>query len=228
VSAATSAAVNVAVGLAHAEAFDLALTGAPALLVGDDGRMLPAAITRWHAPADGEDGWLVDRCTGPTVDLGCGPGRLVAELMGRGVPVLGVDCSRRAVRECHSRGGPVLHRDIFARLPDEGRWHHALLADGNIGIGGDPLLLLKRCAALVRPGGTVLVETASETDAPGSGLWRGAARLHDTDGDPPGPCFPWAVLGLGALVVLAGHADLQARDWHRGERCFVELCRAAP
>jgi len=36
------------------------------------------------------------------------------------------------------------------------------------------------------------------------------------------------VLGLGALVVLAGHADLQARDWHRGERCFVELCRAAP
>lgn len=122
----------------------------------------------------------------------------------------------------------MLHRDLFARLPGEGRWHHALLADGNIGIGGDPVLLLKRCAALVRPGGTVLVEAASDIDAPDSGLWRGIARLHDTDSAPAGPCFPWAVVGLDALAALGALADLHARDRYCGQRCFVELCRAAP
>ncbi|MGH3814090.1 MAG: methyltransferase domain-containing protein, partial [Pseudonocardiaceae bacterium] len=67
-----------------AAVFDPALGGRPAWLVGNDGRKLPVAVERWLAPADGEDEWLLSRCAGPTVDLGCGPGRLVAELAGRG------------------------------------------------------------------------------------------------------------------------------------------------
>jgi hypothetical protein len=141
-----------------ADCFDAALAGAPILLMSRDGTVLPAAVARWHAAASGEDRWLLDRCIGPTVDLGCGPGRLVAALAIRGVPALGVDCARRAVRMCQSRGDAVLHRDLFTELPAEGRWHHVLLVDGNIGIAGDPVALLRRCAALVRPGGTLLVE----------------------------------------------------------------------
>ncbi|MGH3985127.1 MAG: methyltransferase domain-containing protein [Pseudonocardiaceae bacterium] len=204
----------------QAAAFDAALAGRPALLVGDDGRILPVAAQRWLAPADGEDDWLLDRCTGPTVDLGCGPGRLVAELAERGVPVLGVDCSPRAVRHCHSRGAPVLHRDVFATLPGEGWWHRVLLADGNIGIGGDPVRLLHRCAALLRPGGTMLVEAGH----PGAGLWRGAARLQ-VAGTAAGPWFPWAVAGLQTLAALAGPAGLQVGDRHDAGRCFLELRR---
>jgi SAM-dependent methyltransferase len=202
----------------HTAAFDPALAGQPAQLVGDDGRILPVAAQRWLAPADGEDGWMLDRCTGPTVDLGCGPGRLVAELTGRGVPALGVDCSPLAVRQCHSRGAAVLHRDVFATLPGEGWWHHILLADGNIGIGGDPVRLLRRCAALLRPGGTMLVET----EHPGAGLWRGAARLQ-VAGGATGPWFRWAVAELPALTALAALAGLQALDRYRAGRCFVEL-----
>ncbi|PZS38702.1 MAG: SAM-dependent methyltransferase, partial [Pseudonocardiales bacterium] len=97
------------------------MAGRAAQLVGDDGRIFPVAPQRWLAPADDEDVWLLNRCTGPTVDVGCGPGRLVAELAGRGVPALGVDCSPLAVRQCHSRGAAVLHRDVFATLPGEGR-----------------------------------------------------------------------------------------------------------
>ncbi|MDQ2710312.1 MAG: hypothetical protein M3Z25_22995 [Actinomycetota bacterium] len=41
---------------------------------------------------------------------------------------LGVDSSPRAVHECQVRGGPVVHRDVFSDLPDEGDWHHVLLA----------------------------------------------------------------------------------------------------
>jgi len=46
-----------------------------------------------------------------------------------------------------------------------GRWAHVLLADGNVGIGGDVVALLRRCAELVRPGGTVVVEV----ERPGAG-----------------------------------------------------------
>ncbi len=222
----SSVAACAVVDLVHAQGFEVALTGEPALLMSEDGRVLPAAIARWHAPAQDQDSWLLERCSGPTIDLGCGPGRLVAELTARRVPVLGVDCSRRAVQQCHSRGGPVLHRNLFAPLPGEGRWAHVLLADGNIGIGGDPILLLRWCAALLRAGGTVLAEAASDTDAPGSGLWRGTARLHHTEGAPADPRFPWAVIGLDTLTALAGHAGLRARDQHRGQRCFLELVRA--
>jgi SAM-dependent methyltransferase len=198
--------------------FDAALAGRPAQLVGDDGRILPVAVQRWLAPADGEDGPLLDRCSGPTVDLGCGPGRLVAELAQRGVSALGVDCSPRAVRQCHSRGAAVLHRDVFAPLPGEGRWHHVLLADGNIGIGGNPVRLLHRCTALLRPGGTMLIEV----EHPGAGLWRGTARLQ-VAGIAAGPWFPWAVAGSRALAVLAAQSESPVANRHYGGRCFIEL-----
>jgi SAM-dependent methyltransferase len=206
------------VNASQAAIFDAALAGRPARLVGDDGRILPVAVQRWLAPADGEDDWLLNRCIGPTLDLGCGPGRLVAELAGRGVPALGVDCSHSAVRQCHSRGAPVLHRDVFAPLPGEGRWHHVLLADGNIGIGGDPVRLLLRCAALLRPDGTMLVEA----EHPGAGLWRGAARLQ-VAGAATGSWFPWAVAALQTLAVLAAQLGLRIGNRHCGGRCFIEL-----
>jgi SAM-dependent methyltransferase len=198
--------------------FDAALAGRPTQLVGDDGRILPVAVQRWLAPASGEDDWLLDRCSGPTVDLGCGPGRLVAGLAQRGVPALGVDCSPAAVRHCHSRGARVLHRDVFAPLPGEGQWHHVLLADGNIGIGGDPVRLLHRCTSLLRPSGTMLIEVGR----PGAGLWQGTARLQ-VAGIAAGPWFPWAVAGLQALAVLAAHIELRVAHRHYGCRCFIEL-----
>ena len=145
------------------DVFDSALTGLPVRLITHDGRELPTAANRWYAPANHDDQWLLRRCTGPTVDLGCGPGRLVAELTARAVPALGIDCSPHAVRECRHRGGAALRRDLFDVLPEEGRWHHALLADGNIGIGGNPHTLLRRCATLIRPGGTLLIETVPPT-----------------------------------------------------------------
>jgi hypothetical protein len=60
------------------------------------------------------------------------------------MPVLGVDVSPAAVARAKGAGGAVLRRSVFDRLPAEGRWGTALLADGNIGIGGDPHALLRR------------------------------------------------------------------------------------
>jgi SAM-dependent methyltransferase len=180
-----------------------------------DGAEVVLAVRRWHADASGEDAWLLDRCAGPVLDLGCGPGRLVAALGRRGIPALGVDASAAAVARCRARGAAVLRRDLFSALP--GRWQHVLLADGNIGIGGDPVRLLGRAAALLRPGGTMLVETDPEPAA----RWAGTARVHTADG--AGPPVPWAVLGADALREVAAAVGLAVTAVHAGVRCFSEL-----
>jgi SAM-dependent methyltransferase len=207
--------------------FDAALAGHSQRLVRGDGVVLPLAVQRWHDDADGDDGWLLERCTGATLDLGCGPGRLVVALADRGVPALGVDVSVQAVERCLERGAAVLHRDAFERLPGEGRWDHVVLADGNIGIGGDPVALLRRCRALLAPGGTVLLELE-----PGAGLWCGAAYLENAGDDAlalldtDGPWFPWAVLGPHAVDEVAAEAGLVVRERAEGTRSFVALTPA--
>jgi SAM-dependent methyltransferase len=210
--------------------FDAALAGRRQRLVRGDGVVLPLAVQRWHDDADADDDWLLARCAGATLDLGCGPGRLVVALADRGVPALGVDVSIQAVQRCLERGAAVLHRDAFERLPGEGRWQHVVLADGNIGIGGDPVSLLRRCRALLADGGTILLELT-----PGAGLWCGTAYLESTDADEPvdgltvlealdaGPWFPWAVLGPHAVDDVAAEAGLTIRARSEGDRCFVEL-----
>ncbi|PWK88121.1 methyltransferase family protein [Lentzea atacamensis] len=166
--------------------FDQALQGHPSWLdlAGTSPREL--SVARWQADADEGDEILLDACTGPTLDVGCGPGRLVAALLARNVRALGIDVSPVAIRRTTERGGVAIRRDVFDLLPGEGRWHHLLLADGNIGIGGNPAALLRRARQLLRPSGTVVVEV----EQPGSGLTIGQARVRT--GGTLGKWFPWA------------------------------------
>ncbi|MDG6105822.1 class I SAM-dependent methyltransferase [Dactylosporangium aurantiacum] len=166
------------------------------------------------------DDTLLERCPGATLDLGCGPGRLTRALAAAGRRVLGVDASAQAVRLARRHGAPVAHQDLFAPLPDEGRWDHALLADGNIGIGGDPELLLRRCRALLAPDGTVLVEL----DPPGAGTWRGRLALAGP-GRTSTP-FPWAFVGADAAAAVAARAALRlVESWTEAGRWFAQLAR---
>ncbi len=55
---------------------------------------------------------------------------------------------------------------MFAPLPGEGRWGTALLADGNIGIGGDPVALLRRLREVLDPRGRIVVELAAPGTEP--------------------------------------------------------------
>jgi SAM-dependent methyltransferase len=183
--------------------------------------VLELAVGRWHEVAAGEDDWLLRRCTGPVIDLGCGPGRLVAALAARGVPALGVDVSAAAQRQCRRRRAPMVRRDLFDPLPAEGCWDHVLLADGNIGIGGDPARLLTRAARLLAPGGTVLVETDPRPDL----LWTGTARIATPAGT--GRPVHWACVGVDALADLAGAVGLVRTAVHDGPRAFAEFAAAA-
>lgn len=188
------------------EVFGAALRGAPCRVVGLEAVARPLPVADWTREVDRADAHLLDLCEGPTIDIGCGPGRLAAGLAAAGHIVLGIDVVQEAVDQTRSRGAAALRRDVFDPLPGEGRWATALLADGNVGIGGDPVALLRRVREILDPRGRVVVELA----APGVEervVW---ARLEgrDTVSRP----FRWAVVGVDGIAHVAAGAGLAVRS----------------
>lgn len=191
----------------------------PLYLRRTDGWLLPLDVERWCAEADAVDLEVLRRCEGAVLDVGCGPGRLVAALARQGRRVLGIDVSEVAVACTLRLGGPAVRRSVFDSLPGEGRWGTALLIDGNVGIGGDPAALLDRVSQLLAPGGLLIAETV-----PGLDLDE-RVHVHVTDaGGSTGTPFPWARVGTPALLGHAERADFSAvGQWVAGGRSFVVL-----
>jgi SAM-dependent methyltransferase len=168
------------------------------------------------------DDSLLCRCAGPTLDVGAGPGRLTIALAERGVPALGIDIMPYAVALARSAGALALQRDVFGALPGAGRWSTVLLADGNIGIGGDPAALLRRARDLLAPDGRVVAEVSP----PGSGSPCEQVRLRTAGA--AGPWFPWAWVGADEAAATAAVAGLRvARAWADAGRWFTVLTRSA-
>lgn len=167
-----------------------------------DGTASRLPVEDWTRTPDAADLALLAHCVGPTVDLGCGPGRMTAALAARGLPALGVDVVPEAVEETQARGGRAVCRDLFDPLPGEGWWTSALLADGNLGIGGDPLALLARVRRLLIPGGRVVAEVHPPGTPSGPLL---AELVCGCGGSSP---FPWAIVGADAIGSIAAEAGL--------------------
>ncbi|MET0198980.1 SAM-dependent methyltransferase [Rhodococcus sp. RS1C4] len=195
------------------EMFGRAASGLPCWMGYSDGSRAALPTARWMGGAAASqedlaaDHEMLRHCVGPTLDLGCGPGRLTESLVRRGVSSLGVDTSRKAVDLTVGRGGRAVLRDLFDALPDAGRWASVLLADGNIGIGGDPVRLLRRAAELIRPDGTVI----AEVDAPGSNHVIEQSVRWETD-TTFGEWFAWARVSVDATADLAHAAGLTVVD----------------
>jgi len=141
-------------------------------------------------------------------------------LMARGVHALGIDIVEEAVHQTRARGGVALQRDVFGALPGEGRWDTALLADGNIGIGGDPGRLLGRVGELLAPTGRLVVDLA----APG-----GPVTIHRLRLEVNGVTsrrFPWAVVPADQLEALAVASCLRVLEVVSCQgRWFAELSK---
>ena len=103
--------------------YERALGGERCWIRHEDGELRVLPAHRWlglHCP-DGASGDAFDEvfdeavtqmCIGPTIELGCGPGRLVARLIRRGVPALGIDRSATAIRLAGRGGAPASTRRI--------------------------------------------------------------------------------------------------------------------
>lgn len=162
-------------------------------------------LETWDRPVDAEDLAALDLCRGPTLDVGCGPGRFTAELASRGEVVLGIDIVGGAVALTRDRGGPALQLDVFGALPWEGRWETVLLADGNVGIGGDPAALLRRLGELLVHPGRVVIELAG----PGSPHEDGWASIGFADDVWP---VRWSRVGVDAIHRIAHSAGLRVTN----------------
>ncbi len=184
------------------EVFSRALRGLPCLVVGLGAvpELLP--VHAWNKDADEADQALLAHCRGRTIDVGCGPGRLTAALVERGHFALGIDVVGEAVGQTLQRGVNALHLDVFDQVPGEGQWGSVLLADGNVGIGGDPAALLDRARQLLAPGGRVVVEI-EPPGVPESSQW----VTLECEGHRSRP-FRWSVLGVDDLDSPAAAAGL--------------------
>lgn len=196
--------------VSFSELFARALAGDPCTVVGvGDGPDVlpePLPVGEWRRPADKTDLAVLDLCDGVTIDVGCGPGRMAAALAERGHDVLAIDVVAEAVALAQGLGVAAARHSVFDVLPHEGRWTTALLADGNVGIGGDPAALLRRIRELLEPGGRVVVDIAP----PGTGIESRWAQLRC--GDDTSRPFRWSVVGVDAIEELAISAGLQLRD----------------
>lgn len=182
-----------------------------------DGSRTPLRVGDWLRLRPGDDS-LIERCGGPTLDVGAGPGRLTVALAERGIPALGIDVTPHAVRMARAAGALSMLRDVFGRVPGTGRWMTVLLADGNIGIGGDPAALLRRLCELLAPLGQALVEV----QPPGEELRREQVRLRH--GSQAGDWFPWAFVGADQIEELASESGLKAFEtWSADGRWFTAL-----
>jgi SAM-dependent methyltransferase len=204
--------------------YDRALDGERCWIRRDDGEVSNLPVRRWLGGRDADDQFdsaVVGLCSGPTIDLGCGPGRLVTELIRRGVPALGVDQSATAVGLARRNGAPVLRRDVFETLPGTGRWQTVLLADGNVGLGGDPLRVLRRAAELLRRGGSCVAEFETVT----TGIRTGWVRLESSR--TVGPWFRWASVGIDCAAEIAAESGLALTAIHPiGRRVLASLSLA--
>lgn len=164
----------------------------------DPAEALQFDVRNWCDEASAAERSLLQGLQGPVLDVGCGPGRLLAAALAIGLAAVGIDPSTEAVRQARSRGVRALEQSIFAPVPHSGHWQSVILLDGNIGIGGNIAALLARCRQLIAPSGALLVEV--EADEYMDSAY--SAVIEDERGNRS-EAFAWARTGTAGLASRA-------------------------
>lgn len=203
--------------------YERALSGERCFTRDADGRRVELPVDRWlgnRAEDRAFDDAVLAMCDGPTIELGCGPGRLIARLLQGGIPALGVDRSPAAIQIAQTQGASVLCADVFGAIPGVGRWRTVLLIDGNVGLGADPERILQRSRELLADGGYCV----AEFDARHLGTTSSPVRL-EIDGEV-GPWFAWSKVGIDCAEELAESSGMRLKEVQLfGDRALASMAR---
>ena len=129
---------------------------------------------------------LVARFGQPVLDLGCGSGRVLTQLLKHGVDADGVDVSEDML--AHARAAaeqagyaPSLLVQTMSDLAPPRRYQTILIVD-SFGLGGDrglDLAILRQCYAALLPGGALVLNIGVEYETAADwGIWTTEGRRH--------------------------------------------------
>ena len=184
-------------------------------------RRVTMDVSRWSADADVADLTLLSSVTGPVLDIGCGPGRMVRAARDLGLMAVGIDVSPAAIEVAQQLGGTFIAGSVFDSVSAQGKWQTALLVDGNIGIGGDVRALLARCRDLLGETGEILVELHSDADHEDHYVGEVVDERGGTSAS-----FPWAEIGLNRLAARLPSLGLGlVQSWEINGRSFCRLAK---
>ncbi|MBN9493929.1 methyltransferase domain-containing protein [bacterium] len=117
------------------------------------------------------DQWLISCAAGRTLDIGCGTGRHSLELQSRGIEVIALDNSPRAIEVCRRLGVRDTVVAAIGSYRAANRFDSFLMIGNNIGLLESPSqgsYLLKQMARYALPGARLLGTflDASDTEEP--------------------------------------------------------------
>ncbi len=189
-------------------------------LVSTHGAVLAVPVERWFGEPSPADPRTLRLAVGPVLDIGCGPG---------------ATCSRSRRPTCrslvstsptHSCGGPrrdgasVIRRSVFDDVPGAGEWMTCLLLDGNIGIGDDPVALLRRTREVYAPAVAYSLRQSRPAASPRRD------DVHVQLDARRGPRFAWGSVSIDRLRTVAAAVGMPVvRCWSADGRWFAWLDR---
>jgi SAM-dependent methyltransferase len=165
---------------------------------------------------------------GRVVDVGCGAGRVALHLQQRGLDVVALDASPRAVRTTRARGvRKTWCASLDTLTPEIGSFDTVVLFGNNVGIFGTPERMrrtLTDWAARTGPHARVLAQSTSPYSGGAPALDRGQLRHNRQRGLMPGQCrlriryrdlatpwFDWLFVSPSEMRML-----LRGTGWHQG------------
>ncbi len=160
-----------------------------------------AAARAGHVPsAPGPDALLVD--------LACGGGLMAPHVARLGYRHVGVDVGRTGLEVARAHGvAPVVGSVLAVPLADG--CADVVLAGEVLEHVADHAQVLRECARLLRPGGTLVVDAIADTRLADLVAVRIAERLPG--GPPPGLHDPALFVDRAALVTTAGELGIDLR-----------------